>query len=81
MLGWADQCRSECCLAPVFNVGFTYAFSEHWFAGFSVSYIRMSTTGTFTTQSHTPIGTFTRRAEAKIPLNPIVTYLRVGCRF
>ena len=80
-LGGPTSVEASTVWAPVFNVGFTYAFSEHWFAGFSVSYIPMSTTGTFTTQSTTPVGTLTRRAEAKISLDPIVTYLRVGYRF
>ena len=66
---------------PVFNAGFTYNFTDHWFMGFSVSYIPMSTTGTFTTQSQTPVGTLTRRAEAKLTLDPVITYLRVGYRF
>lgn len=66
---------------PVFNVGFTYAFTEHWFAGFSVSYIPMKTTATLTTQAQRPVGTLTQRSEAKVTLDPIVTYLRVGYRF
>ncbi|MBN3763863.1 OmpW family outer membrane protein [Burkholderia sp. Ac-20365] len=81
VLGGPTTVEASTVWAPVFNVGFTYAFSEHWFAGFSVSYIPMSTTGTFTTQSQTPIGTLTRRAESKLTLDPIVTYLRVGYRF
>lgn len=80
-LGGPTSVEASTVWAPVFNIGLTYAFSEHWFAGFSVSYIPMSTTGTFTTQSQTPVGTLTRRAEAKVSLDPIVTYLRVGYRF
>jgi outer membrane protein len=80
-LGGPTSAEASTVWEPVFNVGFTYSFTEHWFAGFSVSYIPMSTTGTFTTQSQTPVGTLTRRSEAKITLDPIVTYLRVGYRF
>ena len=80
-LGGPTSAEASTVWEPVFNAGFTYAFTEHWFAGFSVSYIPMSTTGTFTTQSQKPVGTLTRRAEAKITLDPIVTYLRVGYRF
>lgn len=80
-LGGSTTAEASTVWAPVFNVGFTFAFSEHWFAGFSVSYIPMSTTGTFTTQTQTPAGVVTRRSEAKLSLDPIVTYLRVGYRF
>ncbi|MBC8724352.1 OmpW family protein [Paraburkholderia sp. 31.1] len=80
-LGGSTSAEASTVWAPVFNVGFTFAFSEHWFAGVSVSYIPMSTTGTFTTQAQTPVGVVTRRSEAKITLDPIVTYLRVGYRF
>jgi outer membrane protein len=80
-LGGPTSVDTSSIWAPVFNAGFTYAFSEHWFAGFSVSYIPMSTTGTFTSQSRTPVGTLTRRSEARITLDPIVTYLRIGYRF
>ena len=67
--------------APVFNAGFTYAFTEHWFAGFSVSFIPMKATAKLNTQAQTPVGTLNVKSEAKITLNPIVTYLRVGYRF
>jgi len=80
-LGGPTTASASSVWAPVFNVGFTYAFSEHWFAGFSVSYIPMNTTGTFTTQAQTPVGTLTRSTAAKITLDPIITYLRVGYRF
>jgi len=80
-LGGPTTAEASTVWAPVFNVGFTYAFSEHWFAGFSVSYIPMNTTGTFTTQAQTPVGVLSRTSEAKISLDPIVTYLRVGYRF
>ncbi|MFT4435089.1 OmpW/AlkL family protein [Caballeronia sp. 15715] len=80
-LGGPTTVESTAQWAPVFNVGFTYAFTEHWFAGFSVAYVPINTTSTFTTQAQTPVGTLTRRAETKVSLDPIVTYLRVGYRF
>lgn len=80
-LGGPTSVHAEAQWAPVFNVGLTYAFTEHWFAAFSVAYAPISTTATYTTQAQTPVGTLTRRAEAKITLDPIVTYLRVGYRF
>jgi outer membrane protein len=41
----------------------------------------MKTTATLTTQAQRPVGTLTQRSEAKVTLDPIVTYLRVGYRF
>lgn len=80
-LGGPTSVEAAAQWAPVFNVGFAYAFTEHWFAGFSVTYAPISTTATYTIQAQTPVGTLTRRAEAKITLDPIVTFLRVGYRF
>lgn len=67
--------------APVFNVGAVYNFTEHWFAGFSVSFIPLKATATLNSQAQTPVGTLNVQSKAKITLNPIVTYLRVGYRF
>lgn len=53
----------------------------HWFGGLSVSYIPVSLTATLTTQRPTPIGNVTQTSQAKITLNPIVTYLNIGYRF
>jgi outer membrane protein len=66
--------------APVFNVGFNYSFTKHWFAGFSVSYIPVSTTADFTTTNVGPLG-LTVKSQAKIRLNPIVTYAKIGYAF
>jgi outer membrane protein len=67
--------------APVFNLGFNYSFTDHWFAGLSVSYIPLSVKANFTTQAQTPVGTLTVNSQAKIHLNPIVTYVKIGYRF
>ncbi|MGX7004676.1 OmpW/AlkL family protein [Caballeronia sp. KNU42] len=67
--------------APVFNAGLTYAFTDHWFAGFSISFIPLHATAKLTTQAQTPVGQLTVNSEAKLKLNPIVTYLNVGYRF
>jgi outer membrane protein len=67
--------------APVFNVGAVYNFTEHWFAGFSVSFIPLKATATLNTKAQTPVGQLNVQSQAKITLNPIVTYLRVGYRF
>jgi outer membrane protein len=67
--------------APVFNVGFNFSFTDHWFAGFSISYIPVNVKANFSTQARTPVGTLTVNSEAKLRLNPIVTFLKVGYRF
>ncbi|MGG2044309.1 OmpW/AlkL family protein [Burkholderia gladioli] len=67
--------------APVFNAGFTYNFTDHWFAGLSVSYIPVSVTATLTTVRATPVGLLTQTSSARIRLNPIVTFANVGYRF
>jgi outer membrane protein len=66
---------------PVFNLGFTYAFNKHWFAGASVSYLPLSTTAKLSTNASTPVGTLNVQSQTKIRLNPIVTYVNVGYRF
>jgi len=68
--------------APVFNAGFQYNFTHHWFAGLSLSYVPVSVTATFTTARSIPgVGTVPETSKEKINLNPIVTYLNVGYRF
>jgi len=66
---------------PVFNAGFTYAFTDHWFAGFSISYLPLSTTAKLNTTAQTPVGPLNVQSETKIRLNPIVTYVNLGYRF
>lgn len=66
--------------APVFNAGFNYAFNKHWFAGLSVSYIPVSVTANFTSNNVGPLGV-TVQSQAKIRLNPIVTFAKIGYNF
>lgn len=66
--------------APVFNAGFNYAFNKHWFAGLSISYIPVSVTANLTTTNIGPFG-LTAQTQAKIRLNPIVTFAKVGYAF
>lgn len=80
-LGGPTQVQTSNQWAPVFNAGFIYNFTNHWFAGLSVSYIPVSLTATLTTQRATQVGTLTEVSQAKIRLNPVVTYLNVGYRF
>jgi outer membrane protein len=81
VLGGPTSATTSNQWAPVFNAGFTYNFTKHWFAGLSLSYIPVSVTATFTTARRTPVGTLTETSKAHISLNPIVTYLNVGYRF
>ncbi|TAM07381.1 MAG: OmpW family protein [Paraburkholderia sp.] len=64
--------------APVFSAGFNYNFTKHWFAGFSLSYIPVNVTANLDTTNTAGVHV---RSEAKIHLNPIVTYLKVGYAF
>lgn len=66
--------------APVFNAGFNYAFNKHWFAGLSISYIPVSVTANLTTTNIGPFG-LTAQTQAKIRLNPIVTFAKIGYAF
>jgi outer membrane protein len=63
---------------PVFNGGFTYAFTDHWFAGVSISYLPLSTTAKLNTTTPTGLNIQT---QTKIKLNPIVSYVNIGYRF
>jgi outer membrane protein len=64
--------------APVFNAGFNYNFTKHWFAGFSLSYVPVNVTAKLDT---TTLAGVHVKSEAKIHLNPLVTYLKVGYAF
>jgi outer membrane protein len=66
--------------APVFNAGFNYSFNKHWFAGLSVSYIPVSVTANLTSTNVGPLG-LTVQSQAKIRLNPIVTFAKIGYAF
>ena len=80
-LGGPTSVSTDRSWAPVFNLGFNYAFTKHWFAGFSVSYIPISVTAKLDSTVPSPVGPLNRQSEAKIHLNPLVTYLKVGYMF
>jgi outer membrane protein len=63
--------------APVFNAGINYNMDKHWTLAFSVSYIPVSTTAKLTTTR----GPITTTSEAKVKLNPVVTFLSLAYRF
>ncbi|HKT94112.1 MAG TPA: OmpW family outer membrane protein [Paraburkholderia sp.] len=80
VLGGPTSVSTDRSWAPVFNLGFNYNFTKHWFAGFSLSYIPINVTATYNTTLNNQFGT-QRVAESKIHLNPLVTYLKVGYNF
>jgi outer membrane protein len=81
VLGGPTDVSTDRSWAPVFNVGFNYNFTKHWFAGFSLSYVPLSVIASFNTAVTTQVGTLDRKSEAKIHLNPLVTNLKVGYIF
>jgi outer membrane protein len=81
-LGGPTNASTDSSWAPVFNAGFNYNFTKHWFGSFSVSYIPVSVIATLDTpQKNIGVATVSQRAEAKIHLNPLVTDLKVGYMF
>lgn len=81
VLGGPTSVSTDRSWAPVFNAGFNYNFTKHWFAGFSLSYIPINVIASFDSTVPTEYGPVTRRSEAKIHLDPLVTYLKVGYNF
>ncbi|PXW17395.1 OmpW/AlkL family protein [Paraburkholderia caballeronis] len=79
-LGGPTSVSTDRSWAPVINAGFNYSFTKHWFAGFSLSYIPVSVLATLHTQTQSQIP-ITRQYEAKIHLNPLVTYVKIGYMF
>jgi outer membrane protein len=76
-LGGPTSVSTDSSWAPVFNLGFNYSFTKHWFAGVSVSYIPVDITAHFTTPTRFgPV-----QSQTKIKLNPIVTYAKIGYAF
>jgi len=65
--------------APVFNLGASYQFDQHWGVSVSVSYIPLTTTAKLTTTSVT--GRTLATSETKLKLDPIVPYVALTYRF
>jgi outer membrane protein len=78
--GGPTSVSTDSSWAPVFNLGFNYNITDHWFAGVSISYIPVSVTANFTTYNAGPLKT-TVQSQSKIRLDPIVTYAKIGYRF
>ena len=66
--------------APIVTAGFTYDFKENWFATASVSYAKLDNVATITVINQNT-GAELIRAETKIEIDPLVTYVGVGYRF
>ncbi|CAG9168396.1 OmpW/AlkL family protein [Cupriavidus pinatubonensis] len=69
--------NAESSWNPVFNVGASYAITDNWFVGLSVSYLPLSTRATLTTQANG----VTIVSHTKIKIDPVVTFLSVGYKF
>lgn len=78
--GGPTSVSTDSSWAPVFNLGFNYNITDHWFAGISISYIPVSVTANFQTVNVGPTKV-TVNSQAKIRLDPIVTYAKIGYRF
>lgn len=78
-LSTATTAKLDSSFAPVLNAGLAYQFDKHWGISFSVSYIPLKTKAKLTTTSISglPIAT----SEARLKLNPIVTYVSATYRF
>ncbi|MCO5412194.1 OmpW/AlkL family protein [Ralstonia mojiangensis] len=76
--GSTSSVTTDSSLNPVLNVGATYAITKDWFVGLSVSYLPLKTTAKIDT---TLINGVHIQSEAKIKINPVVTFLNVGYRF
>jgi outer membrane protein len=75
----STRAKLDDSFAPVFNVGASYQIDKHWGISFSVSYIPLKTTAKLTTRN--AAGATIATSEAKLKLDPIVTYLAATYRF
>jgi outer membrane protein len=78
-LSTSTTAKLDSSFAPVLNAGVAYQIDKHWGVSFSVSYIPLKTKAKLTTSTITgvPVGI----SEARLKLNPIVTYLSATYRF
>jgi outer membrane protein len=76
--GATTTVKADSSWNPVFNVGATYAMTDKWILGLSVSYLPLKTKATLNTRTSTgtPI-----TSETRIKIRPIVTFLTVGYAF
>ncbi|WP_042883638.1 OmpW/AlkL family protein [Cupriavidus necator] len=65
--------------APVFNIGGTYNFDEHWGVTAAVTYIPLKTTSTMTIKAAN--GTVLSTSKTKLEPNPLVFFLAASYKF
>ncbi len=66
--------------APVVSTGIAWQIDRHWGAMFSLSYIQLKTTAHLTS-NRVGSGLPLARSEARVKINPIVSYLAATYRF
>jgi len=76
--GSSSSVSTDSSWNPVVNAGVTYAFNRNWLVGLSVSYLPLKTTASIDTTLANGVHI---QSEAKIKINPVVTFLTVGYRF
>ncbi|WP_354674836.1 OmpW/AlkL family protein [Cupriavidus alkaliphilus] len=65
--------------APVFNIGGTYNFNEHWGLTAAVTYIPLKTTSTMTIKAAN--GTVLSTSKTKLEPNPLVFFVAASYKF
>jgi outer membrane protein len=78
-LSTSTTAKLDSSFAPVLNAGVAYQIDKHWGVSFSISYIPLKTKAKLTTTTLTGLPVAT--SEARLKLNPIVTYLSATYRF
>ncbi|KTT15711.1 OmpW family outer membrane protein [Pseudacidovorax intermedius] len=78
-LSTVTSAKLDSSFAPVFNAGAAWQIDRHWGISLSVSYIPLKTKATLTTTTATGVPLLT--SEARLKLNPVVTYLSATYRF
>ncbi|AGU48162.1 outer memprane protein, OmpW family [Variovorax paradoxus B4] len=78
-LSTSTTAKLDSSFAPVLNAGVAYQIDKHWGVSLSVSYIALKTKARLTTTTITGLPVAT--SEARLKLNPIVTYLSATYRF
>lgn len=66
--------------APMVTAGFTYDFKKNWFATASLSYAKLDNTATITVVNRNT-GAQLIKAQTKIDIDPLISYVGVGYRF
>ena len=73
------EAKASSSWAPVFNAGFAYNISKHWVASGSISYVPIKTTANILIRASD--GAVLSSSDAKIALNPLVTFVSLGYKF